>query len=145
MSIQILLVTTELIDDNYAGVDLVIKVSHCIVHGGVCAGCQSCLEGNWGRNTYTFTNYENDSPECGILSGSTIVEIYDDDKMPAVYRRTRNRCPGKAQQMPFVPGSGLSDFGSVSVKRVKGKSPMMPSIIVPMDYGLIQAFSGFVD
>ncbi|MCD7461076.1 hypothetical protein HAX54_045101 [Datura stramonium] len=60
------------------------------------------------RATYTFTGSEHDSPECGIPPGSTIVEIGDDDKTPVVYRRTRNRRPGKAQQSPFVAGSGLS-------------------------------------
>ncbi|MCD7451447.1 hypothetical protein HAX54_011855 [Datura stramonium] len=79
------------------------------------------------------------------VDDTLVVEIGDDDKTPAVYRRNRNRCPGKAQQSPFVAGFGLSDFGSVSVKRVKGRSPLMPSITVPVDYGLIQAFSSFVD
>ncbi|MCD7450621.1 hypothetical protein HAX54_007595 [Datura stramonium] len=95
--------------------------------------------------TYTFTESEHDSPECGIPPGSTIVEIGDDDKMPVIYQRTRNRRPGKAQQSPFVAGSGLCEFGLVSVKCVKGRSPLMPSITVLVDYGLIQTFSSFVD
>ncbi|MCD7473355.1 hypothetical protein HAX54_015180 [Datura stramonium] len=97
-----------------------------------------------GQTTYTFTESKHDSPECGILPGSTVVEIGDDDKTSAVYWRTRNRLPGKVQQSSFVAGSGLSEFGSISVKRVKGKFHLMPSITVPVDYGLIQAFSSFV-
>ncbi|MCD7450857.1 hypothetical protein HAX54_008715 [Datura stramonium] len=46
--------------------------------------------------------------------GTIVVEIGDDDNTPAVYQRTRNRRPGKAQQSPFVAGSDLSEFGSVS-------------------------------
>ncbi|MCD7446759.1 hypothetical protein HAX54_015663, partial [Datura stramonium] len=68
---------------------------------------------------------EHDSPECGIPSGSTVVEICDDDKTLAVYRRTGNRHPGKAQQSLFVAGSSLSEFGSISVKRVKGRGSMV--------------------
>ncbi|MCD9642033.1 hypothetical protein HAX54_028622 [Datura stramonium] len=74
-----------------------------------------------GGATYTFTESEHNSPKCGIPPGSTVVEIGDDDKSLAVYRRNRNRRPGKAQQPPFVARSGLSMFGMVSVKRVKGR------------------------
>ncbi|MCE5165822.1 hypothetical protein HAX54_012491 [Datura stramonium] len=97
------------------------------------------------RETYTFTESEHESPECGIPPGSTVVEIGDDDKTPVVYRRTRNRRPGKAQQSPFVIGYGLRKFGSVSIKRVKDRSPLIPSITVPVDYELIQAFLSFVN
>ncbi|MCD7469190.1 hypothetical protein HAX54_008041 [Datura stramonium] len=37
------------------------------------------------RVIYTFTESEHDSRECEISPGSTVVEIGDDDKTPAVY------------------------------------------------------------
>ncbi|MCE5165727.1 hypothetical protein HAX54_011908, partial [Datura stramonium] len=95
--------------------------------------------------TYIFIESEHDFPGCGIPPGTTVVEIGDDDKTHAVYRRTRNRSPGKAQQSPFIVGSGLSELGLVSVKRVKGMSLLIPSITVPMDYRVIQVFSSFAD
>ncbi|MCE2056067.1 hypothetical protein HAX54_043985, partial [Datura stramonium] len=53
---------------------------------------------------YIFTEFEHDSPGCGIPPGTTVVEIGDDDKTPPVYRRIRKSHPGKAQQSSFIAG-----------------------------------------
>ncbi|MCE3215987.1 hypothetical protein HAX54_004296 [Datura stramonium] len=79
-------------------------------------------------------------PRQDTAHPATYVAIEADDT-----QRTGSRHPGKAQQSPFVAGFGLCEFGSVSIKCVKGRSLPMPRITFPLDYGFIQAFSSFVD